>query len=153
MVRDAANLRLDNQFFQRCAERYVHGNRQGVLHDQQIDLKLGDRLVQLVLDRGGGRPDQAAHLSRTFPAAETFRGDLDDVAMVEVRFVNEEASLRLAVALSRDEVALVTHVFEDFGPLADFEADPVGAENPRGDEPDAPNCGFRILLHRQRLAE
>jgi hypothetical protein len=147
---DAADARLHHQLHHCQAQGNVHGNRQAVFGDDQVQLKTRHRRMELLLDHPGHLVDFGAGLRRAALAAEALPADLLDRGVLEMGLADHLRALRRPVRLAGDEEALVPHALEHVGPLLNLQADAVVTRYPRGDETDAIRVAAGLLAHRER---
>ena len=122
VVGDGGDLGFGDDFGQRDPQRHVHGNRQGVLGDQDVDLETFDEFVDLDFQKRFYGVDGFRHRRFAQIVAEDPLIDPAVLGIVEMGFGHKQALRRRLVEFAREPVAAVSVVaVQDLGPFAGLQ--------------------------------
>ena len=171
VVGDDRDAGLRHDLRDREAERDVERDREGVLHQEQVQVEVPDEGVQLVLQVGPQLVDAPRHGVRAHVRGEVVapadrrvlrvrgdgrrpaprvRGRVDrvDVRVAVERLRHEAAHLGRPVQLAGEVEAVVAETAQHLGPLGRLERDAVRAGQPRRDDADP---AVAVRDHRRSL--
>jgi len=109
MVGNGRDLGLGDELGQRQPQGDIYRQRQGVLHDQQIEGVVEGELVEMFLEEVAQTLNRACGLGGTGVVIEQVPAELQDLGMFEVRLRHDVGALLRAVGLAGEVETLVAH--------------------------------------------
>ncbi len=134
-------------FGDRESEGDVHGDRDRVFHDEQLDPEIGHEPAQAVLEHESEVVDRPGHRFVPGGGAEACVLDREDFRVVEVGFRYDAGMLGIPVRFAREEETLAAHPAEYGRPFLRLQGYSVGSVETGGDEADPAQVDDGVHVH------
>ncbi len=145
MVSHCTDVGFGDQFGQGQTKRYVHRQRERVLHDQQLEVETAHKRREMSFEMLLQLLDLVRCLLRPSKVVEQIHVQRADFRMVKVRFRDDVGALGCPVRFPGEAEALQAELGQHFDPLGGLERNAIRSCQARGHEAD---LHARSLLSR-----
>jgi len=132
MMGNRGNAAFGNRFCQGQPQGYMHGDGQGILNNQQVDLVAVEKLMQAHFEQGPQRMNRLGQHGGTATLPKSLLVDTIVEFVLEMGFRNEVGALRRLVGFTGEPEDIMPAAAQDLGPFAGFQRDSVSTRKTGG---------------------
>ena len=130
MMGNGGNSDFGYEFGNGQSQRQVHGNGQHIFRDNDVNVELFDKMIQLVLEFFFNPLNKLRYISSSDPNAETVFKYVDDGGVVEMGLFGKIGTFRRCIQFAREIITVKPLFSENIGPFPGFQGNPIRAGQP-----------------------